>query len=156
MKKCLNCGAENKNENTFCSTCGSSAFTEITVQETEPSQPAPPVPPVPPVPGQQPVPPVPPPPYIRPQPLKKPFGIFDVLTILGFVSSLVGLFSIWVVLEPLAVITSVIGFFKGSRFKGLAAAGIVISVIAFIIILFQTLYDGNIIGKWAIEGALNR
>ena len=153
MKKCLNCGAENKDENTFCSTCGGSAFSDIIVQEPGA---VPPVPPVPPAPGQAPVPPVPPPPYIRSQPVKKPFGIFDVLTILGFVSSLVGLFSIWVVLEPLAVLASVVGFFKGGRFKGLAAAGIVISIIAFIIILFQTLYDGNIIGKWAIEGALNR
>lgn len=148
MKKCLNCGSENKNENAFCSVCGGASFAEPTAAPEEI--------PVHVMPPQQPVPPpMAPPPYIRPVPAKKPFGIFDVLTILGFVSSLVGLFSIWVVLEPLAVIASVIGFFKGSRFKGLAAAGIVISIIAFIIILFQTLYNGNIIGKWAIEGALN-
>ena len=148
MKKCLNCGSENKNENAFCSVCGGSSFAEPdSAPETSPVQAAPPAPPVP---------PVPPPPYIPPMPVKKPFGFFDVLTILGFVSSLVGIFSIWVVLEPLAVIASIIGFFKGGRFKGLAAAGIVISIIAFIIILFVTLYNGNIIGKWAIEGALNR
>lgn len=152
MKQCLNCGAENRNENVFCSACGGKEFS-APISQDEPEQPIQSAPPV------QPAPPVPPAPYqpFNPMmPVKKPFGIYDVLTILGFVSSLVGLFCIWVVLEPLAIVTSVIGFFKGTRYRGLAATGIVISIIAFIVILFITLYNGNIIGKWAIEGALNR
>ena len=40
----------------------------------------------------------------------------------------------------------------GTRSKGLAAAGIVIAVIAFIIRLFFSLYDNNVIGRWAVEG----
>jgi len=143
MKKCLNCGKENRNENQFCSTCGGTAF-ETPYSTDEPARVQP----------QYQTPPPPPPPMMNPMmhPVKKPFTVFDVLTILGFVSSIVGLMQIWVVLEPLAVITSVIGFFKGSRNKGLAAAGFVIAVIAFIIRLFMTLYDNNIVGRWAIEG----
>ncbi|MBO6232268.1 MAG: zinc ribbon domain-containing protein [Ruminiclostridium sp.] len=144
MKKCLNCGAENKNENLFCSSCGNKEFTEPndlpvqpqpTVQMNEPAAAPPPMP-------QPQFPPIP----------RKPFGVFDLLTILGFVSSIVGLFCSWVVLEPLAIVSSLIGFIKGTRSKGLAAAGIVIAVIAFIIRLFLSLYDNNVIGKWAVEG----
>ena len=142
MKKCLNCGADNKNDNSFCSICGSSEFGEPSAEDFQSQQFAPPPPPAP-------------APYYPPPVQKKPFSVFDVLTILGFVSSLVGLVQIWVVLEPLAVITSIVGFFKGTRYKGLAAAGFVIAVIAFIIRLFITLYNSNIVGKWAIEGIIN-
>ncbi len=142
MKICNNCGAENKNENVFCSTCGGNSFSE----PLSPDMPS--------AAAQQPVPPPPPPP-IQPIIPRKPFSIFDVMTILGFVSSLVGLFCIWVVLEPLAVISSILGFFKGSRYKGLAAAGFVIALIAFLIQLFTALYNGNIIGKWAIQGVFH-
>lgn len=143
MKKCLNCGKDNRNDNQFCSTCGGTTF-EAPYSTDEPAPPPPPFQQTPP----------PPPVMMGPPPVvKKPFTLFDVLTILGFVSSLVGLFQIWVVLEPLALISAVLGFFKGNRSKGLAAAGIVIAVIAFIIRLFMTLYDNNIIGRWAIEGA---
>jgi len=147
MKKCLTCGFDNKNSNAFCSSCGGTDFSEpYSTDDAAPVQPAPAVSSQPPV--------MPPPPYQPPKPAepKKPFGFFDVLTILGFVSSLVGLWCIWVVLEPLAVVSSLIGFLKGTRSKGLAAAGIVIAVIAFIIRLFFSLYDNNVIGRWAVEG----
>ncbi len=142
MKKCLNCGFDNKNENAFCCSCGSTDFSEPfgTNDIAAPAQPVPIMPPPPPISAP------------RPSEPKKPFGFFDVLTILGFVASLVGMICIWVVLEPLAVISSLLGFLKGSRSKGIAAAGIVIAVIAFIIRLFFSLYDNNIIGKWAVEG----
>ncbi|MBQ9484143.1 MAG: hypothetical protein IJU82_08110 [Ruminiclostridium sp.] len=146
MKKCLTCGFDNKNDNAFCSSCGGTDFSEpystddsaapaVNVNNQPPMMP-------------------PPPPYQAPRHAepKKPFGFFDVLTILGFVSSLVGLWCIWVVLEPLAVISALLGFLKGSRSKGLAAAGIVIAVIAFIVRLFFSLYDNNFIGRWAVEG----
>ncbi len=139
MKKCINCGADNKNENTFCSTCGGSNFESPYSTDAPGVQPPLPVPPQPPVYGEP----------------RKPFGIFDVFTILGFVSSIVGLMCIWVVLEPLAMVSSILGFFKGGRYKGLAAAGFVIALIAFIIQLFTALYNGNVIGKWAIEGVLH-
>ena len=140
MKKCISCGADNKNENVFCSTCGGKEFEEP--YSTDAAQPAPPPPPAPPVPPMPPV-------Y-----QKRPFTFFDVLTILGFVASIVGLWGVGFVLEPIAIISSVFGFFKGTRYKGLAAAGMVIAVIAFIIRLFIALYDNNIIGRWAVDGIL--
>ncbi|MCR4779572.1 MAG: zinc ribbon domain-containing protein [Ruminiclostridium sp.] len=146
MKKCINCGKENRNENQFCSTCGGTSF-EAPYSTDEPAAVPPPLQTPPPAYQTPPV-------MMGPPPtVKKPFTLFDVLTILGFVSSLVGLVQIWVVLEPLALASSVLGFFKGNRSKGLAAAGTVIAVIAFIIRLFMTLYNNNIIGRWAIEGA---
>lgn len=150
MKKCLNCGADNKNENVFCSTCGSKEFGAPFDDPATPVQPAapsaPPVPPAPPI-----APPLMPP---RMPEIRKPFTFFDVLTILGFVSSIVGLWGVGFVLEPIALVASILGFFKGGRNKGLAAAGLVIAVIAFIIRLFLTLYDANIIGRWAVDGIL--
>ncbi|MBR5088859.1 MAG: zinc ribbon domain-containing protein [Ruminiclostridium sp.] len=137
MKRCINCGAENKDENTFCSICGGQNFSDISNNTPPAMMPPPPMP-------QAPIPPTP----------KKPFGIFDVLTILGFVSSIVGLWGVGFVLEPIGVIASILGFFKGTRYKGLAAAGMVIAIIAFIIRLFITLYDNNIIGRWAVDGIL--
>ena len=146
MKKCLNCGKENRNENQFCSTCGGTSF-EAPYSTDEPSAPS--------VQPSQPAPPPPPAPMMPPLPQRKPFNFFDVMTILGFVSSIVGMWIVGFVLEPLGVIASLLGFFKGTRYKGLAAAGIVIAVIAFIIRIFMVLYDNNVIGRWAVDGLLN-
>ncbi len=151
MKKCLNCGKENRNENQFCSTCGGTSF-EAPYSTDEPAEAAA-VPPPPPMQGQ-PVPPPPPPAPMMPL-QRKPFNFFDVMTVLGFVSSIVGMWVVGFVLEPLGVIASLLGFFKGTRYKGLAAAGIVIAVIAFIIRIFMVLYDNNVIGRWAVDGLLN-
>ncbi len=145
MKKCLKCGTDNKNENAFCSICGGSSFAEPYSDDNVYAQPQ----------LQQQADIIPPyPANLIPE--RKPFGVFDVLTILGFVSSLVGLWCIWIALEPIAVISSILGFFKGTRSKGLAAAGFVIAVIAFIIRLFMALYDNNVIGKWAVDGIVFR
>ena len=158
MKKCINCGADNKNENSFCSVCGSKEFeTPYSTDEAPVQNPAP-VPPIPPVPRPTPpVPPVPPGPqpgFQPPRAERKPFNFYDVMTILGFVSAIVGLWGVGFVLEPVGVIASIFGFFKGTRYKGLAAAGMVIAVIAFIIRLFIALYDNNLIGRWAVDGIL--
>ncbi len=142
MKKCLNCGKDNRNENQFCSTCGGTAF-ETPYSTDEPA------------PSAQPMQTPPPPPPVMPVQIRKPFNFFDVLTILGFVSSIVGIWVVGFILEPLGVIASLLGFFKGNRHKGLAAAGIVIAIIAFIIRLIMVLYDNNVIGRWAVDGILN-
>ena len=156
MKYCLKCGKANRNENLFCSNCASREFGEqfeqdddfkenVTIPDTTFNDSFTPPP------GD-----VPPPPYMAPVPPRRashePIGFFDVLSILGFVSAIVGLVNVWVILEPLAIVSSLIAFFKCNRFKGLAAAGIVIAIIAFLLRLFFTLYDGNIIGRWAVEG----
>lgn len=78
--------------------------------------------------------------------------IFDVMSIFSFVSSIVGCFCISLVFEPAAIITALIGFKKGKRFKALSASAIVISIISFIIQLFMSLYKNGIISKWFING----
>lgn len=144
----MNCGKDNRNENQFCSTCGGTNF-EAPYSTDEPASATGQIQ-QPPVKPEQPVPVMPP-----PMPARKPFNFFDVMTILGFVSSIVGMWVVGFILEPIGVIASLLGFFKGTRYKGLAAAGIVIAIIAFIIRLIMVLYDNNVIGRWAVDGLLN-
>lgn len=132
MKTCTSCGAVNKDENRFCSACGGSSFAPVeeTAQPVQPQQ-------------------------LHPAYRKLPFTGFDLLAVLGFVASLVGLFQISLILEPLAAVTSILGFIKGQRNKGLAAAGVIISVIGLIVRLFMTLYKNGVIPKWLITGAFD-
>lgn len=128
MKKCTVCGKENRDENTFCSECGNNTFEPTAVQPV----------------------------YTAPVQAEKPeFTKFDLMSILGFVSSLVGIFYIGLILEPLAAITTIVGFVKGKRNRGLAAAGFVIAVIALLVRLFYTLYVNGVIPKWLISGSFD-
>ena len=133
MKTCISCGVVNKDENRFCSACGGSSFSpaEETAQPIQPVQ------------------------QIHPAYRKLPFTGFDLMSVLGFVASLVGLFQISLILEPIAAVTSILGFLKGQRNKGLAAAGFIISIIGLLIRLFMTLYKNGVIPKWLITGAFD-
>ena len=86
---------------------------------------------------------------------KPPFSIFDVLTLFGFVSSIIGCICIALVFEPAALISGFLGFKKGKRYKPLAISAIIISIISFIIQLFITLYRAGLINKWFIEGVFH-
>ena len=128
MKICTNCGSQCMDDSSFCTSCGSQTF----AQYSESVQPAP-----------------------LPQPRVKPdFTVFDLMTIFGFVASLVGLFQIGLILEPLALLSTIAGFAKGKRCRGLAIAGFVIAAIGLLVRLFETLYRNNIIPQWLIIGAL--
>ena len=135
MKTCTSCGVLNKDDSRFCSACGGGSFAPVegAVQPVQPVQP------------QQ----------LRPTYHKPPFTGFDLMSVLGFVASLVGLFQISLILEPIAAVTSILGFIKGQRNKGLAAAGVIISVIGLIVRLFMTLYHNNLIPKWLMAGAFD-
>lgn len=85
---------------------------------------------------------------------KHEFTKFDLCTIFGFVASLVGLFQLTLILEPLALLATFLGFFKGKCSKGLAVAGITISIIGLLIRLFVTLYTNHLIPQWLIAGIL--
>ncbi len=126
MKICTKCFSVNKEENNFCNACGSPEFT--------------PAPPDVVMPVQQ----------IK---QKKEFTAYDLLTILGFVSSIIGMFVIALILEPLALASSILGFAKGKRYRGLAIAGVVIAAIALLVHLFITLHENGIIPEWVINGA---
>ncbi len=182
MKYCKNCGSENNDDNQFCFNCRCENFTDQKPPQSEikespfpsPVSPMPngnTVPPVPPMPnnvppinpnmpaGQppmrpypQPVPPMQPV-YQRPQ--KKPLTIADLLTILGFVASLVGMFSASVILHPLAAICSLVGFVKGTKFKPMAVAGFVISIVGGLVYIILSLYRSGLIPQWITFGAFH-
>ena len=136
MKNCLNCGAVNKDENNFCCGCGSTAFTNPSAENLgSPIRAAAPVQNIP---------------YNNNIPTK-----FDLFTIFGFVASIIGAFVIALILEPLALVSAIIGFVKGKRFRGLAIAAIIIAVIALLIRLFVTLHNLGTIPEWLITGALD-
>lgn len=137
MKNCLNCGAINKDENNFCCGCGSTAFTNPSAENIgSPIRAAAPVPNT-----HR---------FNENIPTK-----FDLFTIFGFVASIIGAFVIALVLEPLALVSAIIGFVKGKRLRGLAIAAIIIAVIALLIRLFVTLHNLGAIPEWLITGALD-
>lgn len=139
MKFCKSCGAENKDDSRFCSNCRGAEF-----DLGDPRVLAPPPPP-PPVLGQPPL-----------FPAAKPeFTRYDLLTIFGFVAAIVGLFQISLILEPLALFTSIMGFARGKRYRGLAVAGVVIAGIGLLLRLFMALYANGVIPRWIITGTFD-
>ncbi len=127
MKVCTKCGALNKDENNFCNSCGAAEFTPAPADTVMPAVPQ--------------------------QKQKKDFTVYDLLTIFGFVASIVGTFTIALILEPLALATAIMGFAKGKRYRGLAVAAVVIAAIGLLIRLFVTLHKNGVIPEWIITGA---
>lgn len=142
MKYCKNCGAENSDNNIFCFNCRCESF--------NPAQPAPPYPNanVPVLPAAQPV-------YMTPAKPKEALGISELLTVLGFVCAVVGMYRISMILHPIGVLTSIIGFVKGKRYRGLALAGTVISAVGGIIYLVISLYKNGMLPEWITYGAFH-
>ena len=75
----------------------------------------------------------------------------DVCILIGFISSLVGLFWSSIFLLPIGIICSVIGFI-GNKTNGLAIAGMVISIIAFIVKIAVLLNEAGVIPEWVTRG----
>lgn len=184
MKYCKNCGSENNDDNQFCFNCRCESFSDQRPAQGETTDtpfpspvmpasggnPVPPVPPVQPMPGN--VPPINPnmpagqPPQMHPyppvmqqpiyqRPQKKPLTIADLLTILGFVAAIVGMFSSSIILHPIAAVSSLFGFIKGTKFKPLSVAGFVISIVGGLVYIILSLYRGNIIPQWITFGAFH-
>ncbi len=91
------------------------------------------------------------PPTVYVAPPKKKFRWFDICTIIGFIASLVGLFWSSIILLPLGIICSMIGFI-GNKTNALAIAGMVISIIAFIIKIAIVLNETGIVPEWVTRG----
>lgn len=148
MKICQNCGAPSQDSEMFCRNCGAN-IANVSVQ------PEPPMggnAPVPPAQNFQPAPPAPFPVYTAPVfPEKRKFSWYDISTLVGFVSSVVGLFWCSIFLLPLAAVTSFLGF-KGNKTKGLAVAGIVISIIGILIKIGYILYTTGLLPAWFTGG----
>ena len=146
MSNCPNCGAEYMEGAAVCLRCGAALPAQPPVQA--PVQPAAPQ-------YQQFQPAVPPrvmlpPPaqYVRPQ---RPFCWRDSFTVLGFVSSVVGYFFASVLLLPLGLIASIVGF-RSDRNRGLAVAGIVISAIGVLMKVMLILSDAALLPDWFTNG----
>ena len=70
---------------------------------------------------------------------------------LGFASSVIGYFWASLVLLPLGLVTSLIGF-KGNKTRALAVAGIVVSAIGLLIKLMMILNDASWLPYWITNG----
>ena len=77
----------------------------------------------------------------------------DICTIVGFISSIAGLFTFWVVLCPMGLLTSCLGY-RGNHTRGLAVAGIIISLLAIAIKIGFILYHLDVLPSWLTDGAL--
>lgn len=86
-------------------------------------------------------------------PKKREYAWSDICTVIGFTCSIVGLFYFWLILCPVGLITSFLGF-RANRTKGLAVAGVVISFIGIVIKIGYILYTNNILPSWLTSGVL--
>lgn len=125
MKICPNCKSHQHDNTSFCTSCGAD-ISNVPLQ-------APPAPPA------------------APYPAQADFSWVDVITIVGFICSLVGLLWCSVILLPIGVVCSLIGFLS-TRTKGLAVAGLVISLLGGIIKICVELYYANMIPEWITRG----
>lgn len=148
MKQCTVCGALHNDEQAVC-TCGAD------MSHLPPLPAAPPVPP-PPRPTGLGVPPAPP--FMgRPaapgwQPIApREYTWADILTILGFSAAIAGYFWAGVLLLPIGLVASVIGFCGNNR-RGLAVAGIVVSVIGVVLKIMMMLNEADLLPYWLTDG----
>ena len=131
MRRCTKCGCINEDGSVFCAQCGGREFEDV--MNDAPVNNAP---------------------MNTPPQKKSEITKYLIFTIFGFTASLVGLFWISLILEPLAVISASIGFLKEKRYRALAIAGFTIALIGLLIRLFVTLYDNGLIPQWLIKGVL--
>lgn len=95
------------------------------------------------------------PPYYSYQPREKqPFTITDVYIIIGFVLSILGVFTYAVIFLPAGIAFSIVGFVKRTNVRtlGLSVAGIVVGVVACFIRIFMILHDLGLIPDWLSSG----
>ncbi len=86
-------------------------------------------------------------------PKKKEYTWSDICTVVGFTCSIVGLFYFWLILCPVGLIASFLGF-HANRTKGLAVAGVIISFVGIIIKIGYILYQTNLLPSWLTSGVL--
>ncbi|MBC2870966.1 zinc-ribbon domain-containing protein [Bittarella massiliensis] len=141
---CPNCGVDNAENSAFCKACGASLTGEQPASQAACQDGAMPSPYQPPVYSMY-------APYL-PAP-RREYTWKDICTIVGFISSIAGLFTFWVVLCPMGLLTSCLGY-RGNRTRGLAVAGIIISLLAIAIKIGFILYHLDVLPSWLTDGAL--
>lgn len=152
MKVCANCGQANQLSAGQCVRCGAAlpAAPPQNQAQGPASAPQPGPPTIAPgfVPGYAPKAVLPPPVFLRQQ---RPFTWMDIFTVLGFVAGVVGYFFASILLLPLGLVASVVGF-RGDRYRGLAVAGIVISAIGVLLKLMLILQEAAWLPEWFTNG----
>ncbi len=140
MKICPNCNTPNQNTSAFCISCG----TELSQVAVQPE----PAPIVPPAPVRQMEPP--PVPIYEAKP-KAPLSWFDICGMIGFIASLLGIFWCSIVLMPIGIILSLLGF-MGNRFRGMSIAGLTISLLGALIKICFVLQNSGVAPEWVTRG----
>ena len=149
MKICPRCGAPMEDSVLQCPNCGLEFAPPQ--QPVQPQQEAPGF-----VPPRQGMPPMPPQAGFVPPPMGHPgqrkiFQWVDVCTIFGFVSSVIGCFWASVLLLPMGLVFSIIGY-RGDRTRALAVAGIVIAAVGLLVKIMMILYRADILPYWFTDG----
>lgn len=130
MKICPHCQTTNPNDAaSFCICCGAD-ISKVTA--VPPSMPL-----------------VYTPPYISAE--RKSVDWTDVFAVISFIAAIIGLFWGTFILLPIALIISLIGFWK-STLKGLCAAGIIISIIGLIVKICVELHRAGLLPEWLTRG----
>lgn len=83
----------------------------------------------------------------------KKFTWGDICSIVGFICSLVGIFFFWVILSPVALVTSLIGFIRNKTRK-LAVAGLILTAVGLLIKTGLLLEQFNLLPNWLLTGLL--
>ena len=86
-------------------------------------------------------------------PKKKEYTWCDFCSVIGFTCSIVGLFYFWLILCPVGLVASFLGF-RANNTKGLAVAGFIISFIGVVIKIGHILYTTGILPFWLTSGVL--
>lgn len=90
-------------------------------------------------------------PVARHRPSTPPMTWRDVAGIVGFVSSVVGLFWFGIVLWPFGLVMSLLGF-RGRYTRGMAVAGIVIASVGILVKIGWILWYFDLLPKWLTSG----
>lgn len=139
MKICPSCNHPNQDHAGFCTTCG----TNIAAATIQP-EPAP-------ITSVAPAPITPPPVPVYEAKPKEPLSWADICGLVGFVSAIVGIFCCSVVLLPIGIVLSLLGFL-GNRFKGLTVAGLIISLLGALIKICVVLHTSGLVPEWVTQG----
>ncbi len=140
MKLCPNCNHMNQDTATYCASCGND-ISQVAVQP----EPAPVMNTIP-VTTMAP----PPVPIYEAKP-KAPFSWTDVCSLIGFIASILGIFWCSVVLMPIGILLSLLGFL-GTRLRGLSIAGLTISLLGALIKLCFIMQNTGIAPEWVTNG----
>lgn len=142
MKICPSCNCPNPNDATYCVGCGADVAAVTIQPDPAPVMQPTPAPPVTPAPI----------PIYQAKP-KEPISWYDVCGMIGFIASILGVFWCSIVLMPIGILLSLLGFL-GTRFRGMSIAGLTISLLGALIKLCLVLYDSGIAPDWVTKGIL--